>query len=224
MSDSQVTQPAPDSLHVYDALIIIGGVALAAFLLISDSDQHRFPFQGCHSWGFIHNYMQDWRDWIGDALPLALWYLLAGPTLAGPFIVALHHPSNPDRRFPFGRTLWALFGLLIAIDIILTYVPVWLFGIDKSGNPLKYLGASEAIVWVHVRARALLYLATFLIIPVSTLGAIIITMALPRRHQQSPTPKFKWMDVFGLSLGFLCVLRNLAFFYWCTGHQTFEVP
>jgi hypothetical protein len=222
-----MTDPEPQGLrrrttpNIRDGMIAVVCIALAALLFKEDTkapvlapgplgvDVETAAPQGRLVWGHAHRLMSDRREWSRKASPIILWYLLAGPTLAGPFIFWLHRDSSTCRYPLSGQKIWAILGLLLLVPILFQYGPIYLLGTKRlMALRLQSQGGFACLLWPILLLNLVFLFGT----PLAA-GWILTVLLTPILRRKMFGSAATWLDWWGPVLGCLWGFRNALYIY-----------
>jgi len=214
-------------LRILDMMVIIAGVALALALFRMDLAPEDYTVDGYEEWthddlptlieftpperccrrdGYYRLMIDPETRWR-SGFPLTMWYLLAGPTVAGSFIVLRRRRFFKSADWSSGQTILAGLGLLLWIEILLLYLPCYTkTNIVTYHYPWHeshpYLNA--CVAWLFEVGHVIPGLLLLAIPPVALL---LISRKWRRRH----LPREPWdrLGFIGMSLGFLWFVRTI---------------
>jgi len=203
---------------ICDGMVFIATIAISVILFKDDSKPPAYrpgpaglpvqmPSHGSVVWEGNHRYLFDRGEWPRRGLPLVLWYVLLGPTLAGPFVRHLHGGTRTNGTEPSALNTWAVVGALMAIQVLMEYGTVYSFG------PQTIQDADEdSPVSILTRIGIVLPFMIGLLLFFGLLWALPLTLGLffsarLRRFVLSNTPN--WMHLTGLGILNLWAARNL---------------
>lgn len=197
--------------NVRDMMIIIAGIALTLSLFRIDARPQTFGGRDdmtCRqSTQYELRLLADAGTRWRSGFPLVIWYLLAGPTIAGPILFGVHRKSLTVRPLLSGKILWGVLGFLIWFEIVSSYFTCWFstllmdYQFDwRDHHPL--FDVISRRLW---EAGQLFPLLLFFGIPVATL----VVFGATRRRRTRGEPLKHWMDRAGLILGWLWSGRDV---------------
>ncbi len=209
-------------------MVIIAGVALSLALFRMDSAPEDYTLDGyiiydandsempipipftppercCRRAGYYRLMIHPETRW-GSGLPLTMWYLLAGPTVAGSFIV-WRRRSFKGPSWSSGQTILAGLGLLLSLEIMCLYLPCYFkWNIVTYDYPWHkshpYLNA--CVAWLFEVGHVIPGLLLLAIPPIA-----ILVISLKWHRRKLPKQSGNWLGFAGLALGFCWFVRTI---------------